>query len=72
VYAYYLFDKEGETLPAEVTIGNFTVPSRTTITLLGTKGKLSYKNVYGSVVVKIPPSVAKQVKSKYAVCFKIQ
>lgn len=71
MYAFYLLEKEGETLPKEIIINDLTVGDRSVITIMGAKGKLKYKHVYGSLVIQIPASVAKQVKSKYAVCLKI-
>jgi alpha-L-fucosidase len=72
IYAYYLADSAAIQLPQEITINNYTAPAKSTITLLGVKSKLSWKTVNGNTIIKIPATVAKQVKSRYAVAFKIK
>lgn len=71
-YAFYLSETDDLQLPKNITINNFTVPSGSKITLLGTGATLKWKEENSAVVISIPSLVQTKWKGKYAAVFKIR
>ncbi len=71
LYAFYLSDKEQVSLPEQVKISGFSLSKGTKISLLGSKGHLSWKQLGSDLVIAIPHAVLTQTNLKYAAVFKM-
>ncbi len=71
IYAFDLGEGADVTLPAEVTIERFAAPKNSHVTLLGVKGKLSWKQEGRNMVITIPPALQNRVIGQHAITFRI-
>jgi len=69
VYAFVLGEGENKdiTLPAQITIEKFTAKPKSTVTILGRKGKLKWRQDGKKMIIEIPPGL----HGEYAVTLKI-
>jgi alpha-L-fucosidase len=73
VYAFFLGsqDSPSVSLPARVTIDNFTAAPKSRITILGKKEKLKWHQNGKQLVIDIPTALQNQPIGNYAIAFKI-
>ena len=71
VYAFFLPESRGVTLPAEITIDRFTPAAASKVTMLGSKEKFKWKMDGKKMVISVPKDLQGKSVGEHAVAFKI-
>jgi alpha-L-fucosidase len=71
VYAFYLPDNDAITLSDKLTVEGYAPTKKATVTLLGYKDKLSWKQDGDKLVINVPKKLQGKVIGQHAICFKI-
>ena len=71
IYAFYLFDKDEQGAPEQISLGQLGVPKNARIEILGMKEKVKLASTPEGVTIEIPQTVASKIKNRDALVFKI-
>ncbi|HVS98800.1 MAG TPA: alpha-L-fucosidase, partial [Puia sp.] len=73
VYAFLLGENEepGIVLPATITIDRFTAKPKSTVTMLGRRQRLRWRQEGKNMVIEVPKDWQGKPAGKHAVCFRI-
>ena len=72
IFAYYLASENEKTLPANVTIKNFSVAKGAKLSIFGSTAKLKWTTEGDGIKISIPTKLQQTPPGKYAWCFVIQ
>lgn len=72
VYAFYLAGENEKTVPASVTIKNFSVAKGAKISIFGASSDLKWKTNGNTIQISVPEKIQAQLSGQYAWCFTIK
>ncbi len=71
IYAFYLSEKDDVLLQQQIVIDNFSINKKATISLLGYKEKIKWKQDGNKLIINVPAKLQNKVIGQHAVVFKI-
>jgi alpha-L-fucosidase len=71
VYAFFLGAGKDVVLPAEIPIERFTAKPKSSVTILGRKEKLKWRQDGKTMVILIPPALQNKPVGEHAIAFRI-
>ena len=71
IYAFYLFDKDEQNLPAKIALGRLAISKSAKVEILGMKDRIRLDSNPEGAQILVPQTVASKIKNRDAIVFKI-